>query len=486
MKKLFLLLSLIGFYFSACKQGEKKPNQAPFTQIFLDTIQETNPISSSVQLYWTGSDPDGWVIGYEVSTDLQNWHYTRRTDTTILFNLQGNSHGIVTFSVRAIDNEGQKSISAPILRIPLRNSPPKAEFNKKMLPPAQVVAVATLNFTVSDPDGIDNVQQVFLKANNGDWTSIGTVRSLLPNQIVIPQIPTVVVGIVPTQANTSGETSAKIILNNGNPLSVQLDKFLVGGNNRIYLKVRDLAGEESLIDSTNLFFFQRKTSDLLLIESHGNPRREYYIDSLIKPVYGHCDYLLQSSPSNFLNNFEVSIDLILSQYEKVIWRCNGVSLEGKLIEERAAASINNFLARRKKLIMIFTPPTTLSRSSEMYNFMPVDSLLLSGTYRIRQDTTVKAIQPNWNDLYAFGDGNIVVLSSRPFVPQLGAKALYNTTPFSTWNSSTVMAASTEIEAGKTNFVFFTIDFMNLRGKGKGGTPLRTMLNKVLNEEFNWQ
>jgi hypothetical protein len=136
--------------------------------------------------------------------------------------------------------------------------------------------------------------------------------------------------------------------------------------------------------------------------------------------------------------------------------------------------------------MIFTPPTTLSRSSEMYNFMPVDSLLLSGTYRIRQDTTVKAIQPNWNDLYAFGDGNIVVLSSRPFVPQLGAKALYNTTPFGTWNSSTVMAASTEIEAGKTNFVFFTIDFMNLRGKGKGGTPLRTMLNKVLNEEFNWQ
>lgn len=485
MKKLFLLLFLISFYFSACKQGEKKPNQAPFTQIFLDTIQETNPISSSVQLHWTGSDRDGWITGYEVSTDLQNWHYTRRTDTTILFNLQGNNTGTATFSVRAIDNEGQKDINAPILRIPLRNSPPKAEFNKQMLPPTQVVAVTTLNFTVSDPDGIDNVQQVFLKANNGDWTNIGNVRNLLPNQIVIPQIPTVVVGIVPIQPSVSGETNARIILNNGNSLTQRINKFLVEGNNRIYLKVRDLAGEESVIDSTNLFFFQRKTSDLLLIESHGNPRREYYVDSLIKPVYGNCDYLLQNSPTNFLNNFEVSIDLILSQYDKVMWRCNGVSLEGKLIEERAAASINQFLSRRKKLIMIFTPPTTLSRSSEMYNFMPVDSLLLTGTYRIRQDTTLKAQQPNWNNLYAFGDGNIVVLSSRPFVPQLGAKVLYNTTPFGTWNGSTIMAASTEIEAGKTNFVFFTIDFMNLRGKGQGGKPLRTMLNKVLNEEFNW-
>ena len=72
---------------NGCDKGEDIENQAPETRISVEAINLSgeNRLNSLVEIKWWGTDPDGYVTGYEFSFDGINWHYTLGQDSTFRF-----------------------------------------------------------------------------------------------------------------------------------------------------------------------------------------------------------------------------------------------------------------------------------------------------------------------------------------------------------------------------------------------------------------
>ena len=70
-----------------CDKGEALPNQKPETTIFLDNIALTGEdrLTSVVRIFWSGTDRDGYVQGFEISFDEQEWSFTENYDSTFRF-----------------------------------------------------------------------------------------------------------------------------------------------------------------------------------------------------------------------------------------------------------------------------------------------------------------------------------------------------------------------------------------------------------------
>ncbi|TVQ81798.1 MAG: hypothetical protein EA358_00340, partial [Flavobacteriales bacterium] len=75
--KYFFFLLFAPLLFS-CMRGEKNENRPPSTKIFLESINRVgeNRLNSNVNLSWFGTDKDGYVVGYEISFDRENWFFT--------------------------------------------------------------------------------------------------------------------------------------------------------------------------------------------------------------------------------------------------------------------------------------------------------------------------------------------------------------------------------------------------------------------------
>ncbi len=87
--KAFVWLSLIALSFTACETGSPLDNLPPDTKIFVDKIELSGPnrLNSVVRLRWSGEDQDGYVKGYELSFDEQNWDFVQETDSTFKFDI---------------------------------------------------------------------------------------------------------------------------------------------------------------------------------------------------------------------------------------------------------------------------------------------------------------------------------------------------------------------------------------------------------------
>ena len=130
MRRILFILLMASLW--ACDTGEKLGNQPPETRIFLEEINLTgeNRLNSVVRLHWTGEDIDGYITGFELSLDGQQWHFTTNTDSTFRFDLQvGTDTTDISFWVRALDNEDERDPEPAFLLVPIKNSPPTARFD---------------------------------------------------------------------------------------------------------------------------------------------------------------------------------------------------------------------------------------------------------------------------------------------------------------------------------------------------------------------
>ena len=141
-----MILTLL-FAFSACKkeEGDLKVNQEPETTFSIKEINLSGDdrLNSIVSLEWYGKDPDGYIVGYELSQDGNNWFYTTKQDSTFQFSLDGGADTAdIELYVRAIDNENAKDPSPDYLRIPIKNTAPTIEFsspiNRSQAPTIQI------------------------------------------------------------------------------------------------------------------------------------------------------------------------------------------------------------------------------------------------------------------------------------------------------------------------------------------------------------
>ena len=167
--------------------GVLKPDQPPDTRIFVQGPVDT--VNHVVHLYWFGTDPDGYIRGFEyrfftspAESAATGWTFTRKTD--MVFTVQ-DSTGFTapTFEVRAVDSTkvAPPPDAAPGAPGGLRDPTPARE-DFKFSNHAPVVklggfgprdtsfASATVTWTVTDQDNdIANVRfRIWLDGHEND------------------------------------------------------------------------------------------------------------------------------------------------------------------------------------------------------------------------------------------------------------------------------------------------------------------------------
>lgn len=478
--KSWILLTALALLAFGCKKGELLPNEAPETHISISQINLSGPdrLTSEVTLHWFGTDVDGYVKGYEISFDEVNWHYMTEQDSTFNFSLSANSDTVdINFWVRAIDNQDLVDLTPAFLLIPIKNSPPVVKFDSTQAINDTTYIVSTAVWSATDPDGDATLDSLFIRINNGAWRGLS--------------VNTTVMTFVPTDPTVSGAVNCNLFPGTGlTQLSGTIDGLLLEGNNRIYLKARDVAGAESELDSTDIFYTKRKTSDLLLVNSNSggsSPTPDEVYFPIITTVAGNFDYIniVRNSRENIPALWNPTFLFMLNQYDKVFWYADESAMPNTdLIIEAAASVIQEYLSQGGKLLFSAKFPADLNKESTITGFSPLDSLSSStGQARLTTDSACVAL-PAFSANYPNLIPSSFITGADPYYTSDTANVIYQAqiTPVSGWVGPRNVASRTEISGGRTNQVFFSLELHKLNGDPNA---LQSFFDQVLNNEFNW-
>jgi len=158
---IMIALSLyVGWSAAGC--GAKKvvePVSSPQTYIFVQGPVDT--VNHIVKLHWFGSDPHGYIAGYEVR--LLNpaapadtaWGFTTATDTSLTV-LTPTGYTQAVFEARAINDRGVRDPDPARQTFQFNNQPPLLRIQGKpnsLEHSDTTFASVTVDWTVVDPDG---------------------------------------------------------------------------------------------------------------------------------------------------------------------------------------------------------------------------------------------------------------------------------------------------------------------------------------------
>jgi hypothetical protein len=224
-----------------CKEpitGQKIPNRAPTASISLKEIKtaDASNLVSTVRLFWTGADADGFIRGFQISIAGAPFSpLITTTDSLFRFQLTGGElQQNIAFLVRSVDDQGLIGIPDTLI-LPIRNSPPVASFPPSLQPRSDTALGAlSVYFTVLDPDGPETLDSIYFRINGGPWLPLPASTTTLT--------------LVPQNPGISGAQRASLYTGIGaTPIATTLDGLIVEGNNRFEVYGQDLAGATSPI-----------------------------------------------------------------------------------------------------------------------------------------------------------------------------------------------------------------------------------------------
>lgn len=480
--KIGSILIVSWLVFASCDPGQLLENQLPDTEFFLDEIglDDSTRLTTIVKVHWIGRDVDGYVSGYELSIDQGEWFFTEETDSTFRFDLpEGNQQADINLRVRAIDNLGDADPEPAELILPVRNTPPTAQFNLKDPIPDTVRSVMTVTWVLEDLEGEVTLDSAFLRINDGPWYPLSASTNF--------------VTIIPSDPKQAGTQNARLLIGGDAADRGDLIAGMVnGGTNRLYLRARDLSRAFSEIDTSTEFFLKPQESDLLIVNAHNNRDAIAFTRNVFNNVRsGDYDWLnIRDEIPSF---WEPTFNLYLQLYDQVYWFEDGQitppgSSNGVFLLEQAANSFQNFLNGGSKL-MISAPFNGLFNEAErqaqslIFDFSPADSLSTSeDDARLAREAPVfgKGI---WADLDTLRTTGFVT-GVDPFYPKDTSNVLAEATitPTGNWVGPSNVAARSTFTNGRTNQVFFSIEMHRLNGDPDA---VIQWFDRVFNQEFNW-
>lgn len=464
--------------FNGCDEGTLRENIPPNTNIFLEQINlgEQNLLNSVIRLHWSGEDQDGYVIGYEFSLDGTNWSFTTTQDSTFRFIIPpGNDRANIPFYVRAIDNLSLADPSPALLEIPIRNTPPSIRLDTVKTIPDTVAVVFSTLWNVEDLDGNETLDSVFIKVNEGPW------YPLLPSQNLLT--------FVPTLPDQSGPQPVEVYPGASiAPLPFTLEGMRLNANNQLFVKARDIAGAESAIDTSNIFFINPQNSDLLVIDSHGTGDVDDVFSPILNKIYPGYDYFdLISQPPPF---WDPTFLLYLQLYDKIFWYSDDALPQEQGLQmylEAAASTIQKYLNQGGKIFITtkfaasFTDPVTANQTT-IQDYSPIDSFSTSsGQARIPTDSLAVSIDELNFPVLKSGS---FITGADPFYPKNSENILYNVQLISAggWIGPNTIAATTRFTNGEINQVFFSIELHKMNGDLDA---LERLFDQILNNSFSW-
>ncbi len=474
-----------------CDKGEPLPNNLPDTSIFLDKIELTGEdrLTSVVAVFWSGTDNDGYIKGFEISFDQQNWSFTSEYDTIFRFVLDGGTDTAdIDLYVRAIDNMDFVDETPAYLRIPIKNTPPDIDFLDDFQPVDSTNTVFSLIWNTTDLDGDETLDSTYVKFNDGPWVALGRNANAIR---VVPEDPTASgpINAVVFSCFTSEPTYT---VNFEEQESGQFPGLVLEGMNTVYVKVRDKAGAESDPDTSSIFFLKRKTTDFLMMESHtlGNSVRQVYIDAF-NSQGRQFDFinLLENDAAEDIRYWNFNFLLLLELYDRSFWYGSQETFNsGVPLLEIGMFPVVGYLNEGGKILISTYITGDLENTSALFNLTPMDSIEeRSGTNQARYFTGDIAWADSSNqDISDYPSlvCSSTILNVGPFYinPQASKFYIAPATPTGNWDGPDNVGAYFSNLDGNPNFFFFSIELHLFNGDNNA---LSTMLNRVIDEEFNW-
>ncbi|MCS6894895.1 MAG: hypothetical protein NZZ60_01945 [Bacteroidia bacterium] len=359
MKRLWWLW-LVAFPFACRKKDNPIPRQAPLARFFLDSIglEQEDRLPSRFSLSWSGDDPDGYVVGYELRINGGPWSFTTAQESTFVVSFEpGTQYKDVIFELRAVDNDGLRTEPPARLRVPLRNSPPTCRIDASIAPPDTALIAITLSIVIDDPDGRESVDSVYIRIGSaGSWTPFSPRHTLLT---LVPQNPS---ALSPTLVYVGSSLNPAFTI----PTALPLDDTL-----RLYVRAKDQGGLFSEIDSTNTIFLRRKNSDWLVMDSWTDNTAIDTMDGLFRQAWGGYDYwnlrrATQRPPLRLPTWLH-----ILRAYPRVYWIGSQPSTEEFEVSETL---IEQYLSGGGRLFVNLPLRHDLGESSPIFRWSPADSI----------------------------------------------------------------------------------------------------------------
>lgn len=439
-------------------------------------LEGDNRLRSTVDLAWFGSDVDGYITGYEYSLDNQNWVYTTGTDTTFVFEITGGSDTLdIEFYVRAIDDKNEKDLTPAHVIIPIKNTPPDVTFDEALSSKDTAFIVTSIFWNANDDDGIDNLNEIELKINNGAWFKIDKKHSNLT--------------LVPENPSATGPTDSKIYFESDQAESQKIDGLVVGDTNIFYIRAFDVANSVSEIDTLSGVFVKQKTSDLIVI---GGDRdyNSFYTTRISNAVsnFDYIDYAVDDGkwqPAFWNTTFF----LMISEYDKVCIfsdkkeYLNASTGLSSLILESSARPIQDYSNNGGKVLSIgyFDTDKGVTSNSLIFSVYPIESMdFSSGNPSLaRSDTALISQEAGYPSL---GTTSFPKQIS-PFKASSDGVVIYkgDMDSFSSYNGPSSLGVKRS-NGTNTNMVFIAA---GLNIFSKDFTQVDTLFNQVLTKEFNW-
>ncbi|MCS7177615.1 MAG: hypothetical protein NZ960_08420 [Candidatus Kapabacteria bacterium] len=475
--------------------GSHFANLPPETVLWVDTVG--TPQRSRAQLFWRGDDPDGFVVGFLLSLDAQNWTYTTRRDTTVLLPV-GAEDTAYSIAVAAVDNsllrypqpgervdfsdlngnglhddgepfrglEGAVDPTPARLQYPVRNSPPRVFWGSDTTPaaaqsvwlPETTFTVATFRFTAVDPDGPNQIAFY-------EWALNDTARW--------HQLPPT------TEFFTLRES----------------DGLRPGESNRLYLRAVDVGGLRSPVleypPPGRQWYVRKPRGPILVLHDYAvaDGADTFYTAALGRIAGGRFaerfDVLdirsgrtAQSRPRNvppFLNPMFVET---LRLFEAVLWYG-----DPQFALDIAQAVLPEYVRTGGKLLLVTTLPSTVDPQAGYSDIVPIDSL------SARELFSSPAALPNGTPLLpdsSLPDGPYPLLLKdrgtavgiHALYPNATAAPLYRLPPSQHYAGTPVVA----VRSGNRAVVFLNFP-LHLFNRAGGAERL---LERVLVQDFGLQ
>jgi hypothetical protein len=480
--RIIFLGLIISLSSNSCRKGEIARNGLPDTFISFEAINLTgqNRLNSSVLLTWYGTDGDGYITGYWLSIDNENWTYTTSQDSTFLFDIPaGQDSADINFFVRAVDNDENLDPSPAFLVVPLINTPPGAAILDDRGPSDTSFIAATFFWQASDPDGDNTLRSVEMKLNDGDWIEIDRGQN--------------VITFLPDTAAQSGTAISEIYYGNSTaPAPITINGMRINDSNQLYIRSFDIADAVSVIDTSETFYFRAKGSgkNTLWVTGHNSSITSEYRGYLQS---ANVDYDLlnfgYSQGANLPKYFDPTVQLIFLQYQKAFLNLpstnfrSSITGEEKPLIDYLAPVIQRFSDNggRYFLTTQLIKTQDLSESRSVY---PIDAVVIStvpsSQARIVTDSSLVALVDT-SRFPSLSPTN-VEFGIVPMTASADAQDFYSAqiTRFRGWNGSSQVVAAVRRRNSKITQVFFCLE---LHRFDRNAGEVDQLIDEIFNNEF---
>lgn len=323
-------------------------NSPPETYLSLFPDSIISPQITRIKITWWGDDPDGLIKGYRFSFDSTNWTYSEGNDSTFQLVIVGND-STFRFWVAAVDDKDNIDPTPATNLYPVFNSPPSVAFNAGTNIPDTSFPVATFAWTGTDPDGNSSISKYYWALNDtSSWN----------------ELPATTTTLTVRQANG----------------------VIPGQNNKLFLKVKDIAGIYSptvrMPDSSHTWFVRPVTGHILLINDYFRPSDigdavlfyQNALDTIPFNQYSYLDIKVNNN-GNIPKIINPMFIETLKLFQCVVWFANrGLGNNDNANFELAQQSLPFFIAAGGKVFFTTGFPNSINAQGQIINFAPVDSM----------------------------------------------------------------------------------------------------------------